>query len=167
MEDLLRLITSNPILLFLVIGAILSFLQRGKEQERQRETRKPGAPASNEKRQDEIDWREIFRQESQTEPAPRKQPEPVQIQEVSRSNELLERYEKVKRNRDSQKKSELAAKNSPIYKDDITASERIQLDFSNISKEEAVKGVIWSEILGKPRAKGSYRPSLNSRRKIQ
>jgi hypothetical protein len=173
MEDLLRLITSNPILLFLIIGAILSFLQRGKEQEAKRETRNPGTPTTRETERNEVDWREIFRQEeAQTTPNPRGQrgqqkPQQTISKEVNRTNELLEKYEIAKRNKEIAKRNELTSKDSPIYKDDITASNAVTLNFSNITREEAVKGVVWSEVLGKPRSKGSYRPSLNTRRRKQ
>ncbi len=174
MEDLLRMITSNPILLFLIIGAILSFLQKGKEEQGKRETQKRGGAAGKGK-QPEIDWQEIFRQEEKSDPKPTRQTETTytyteehptaSIDGISRSNELLEKYEKAKQNK---KAAEIIGKNlkdSPIYKDDLTNSKEVKLDFSNISREEAIKGVVWSEILGKPRAKGSYRPSMNTRRR--
>ncbi|MCT8139679.1 hypothetical protein H1D32_19370 [Anaerobacillus sp. CMMVII] len=172
MEDLLRIFT-NPILLFFIIGAILNYLKKGNEQEEEKGKRKPGSPVRQETQQKEVDWREIFRQEAQTEPAQKKQQpqsysysEPKEISaEVQRRNELLEKYEKAKKNKETAKRTERISKESPIYKDDITASNPVTLDFSNITRDEAVKGIVWSEVLGKPRSKGSYRPTLNTRRK--
>ncbi|QOY36186.1 hypothetical protein AWH56_000365 [Anaerobacillus isosaccharinicus] len=176
MEQLLDLIFGNPLLLFLIIGAFLSFLKRGKEEEAQRETRKPGAPRAQgrpENQRNEVDWREIFQQEAQTNSAPQKSREQSYTyteeqtsMEVNRSRELLEKYEKAKlRKEKAGQKARQSLTNSPIYKDDLTASNKVSLDFSSISRDEAIKGVVWSEILGKPRAKGSYRPTLNTRRK--
>lgn len=176
MQQLLDLIFGNPLLLFLIIGAFLSFLKRGKEEEAQRETRKPGAPRAQgrpENQRNEVDWREIFQQEAGTDSAPKKAREQSYTYreetttEVNRSQELLEKYEKAKLRKEKaeQNVSRQSLKNSPIYKDDITASNKVSLDFSSISRDEAIKGVVWSEILGKPRAKGSYRPTLNTRRR--
>lgn len=171
MGQLLDMVFSNPILMFLIIGAIMSFLQRGKEQEAQKETRKNASPIGKGKKRDVVDWREIFRQEA-TPPTPKKRVEQTytyteqQEHSPSPNNELLEKYERAKRNREATKKYDEKLKNSPIFKDDLTQSEKVQLDFSNISREEAIKGVVWSEILGKPRAKGSHRPSMNLRRKV-
>ncbi len=174
MEDLLRAITSNPILLFLIIGAILSFLQKGKEEQAKRETQNRGG-STGEGKQVEIDWQEIFRQEEKTEPKPSSQTDTTytyteerataSMDGINRSNELLEKYEKAKQNKKAAENIGANLKDSPIYKDDLTASKEVKLDFSNISKEEAIKGVVWSEILGKPRAKGSYRPSMSTRRR--
>jgi hypothetical protein len=172
MEQLLEFLFSNPLFLIIIIGAIASFLKRGREQEAE-EPRKTSAPRPPVKKEQEVDWREIFRQEDEAVPAPVRErysttatkQETIAI-EASRSNELLEQYEKAKRKKkEVTKRNELVTKNSPIYKDDLTVTNKINLNFANITSEEAVKGVIWSEVLGKPRAKGSYRPSLNTRRK--
>jgi hypothetical protein len=173
MEQLLEFLFSNPFFLIIIIGAIASFLKRGREQEAE-EPRKTSAPRPPVKKEQEVDWREIFRQEDETTPTPVRDRERYSTTatkqqtvaiEASRSNELLEQYEKAKRKKEVTKRNELVTKNSPIYKDDLTVTNKINLNFANITSEEAVKGVIWSEVLGKPRAKGSYRPSLNTRRK--
>ncbi|MFN7251267.1 MAG: hypothetical protein ACK4M9_10815 [Anaerobacillus sp.] len=174
MEQLLEFLFSNPFFLIIIIGAIASYLKRGKEQETQ-ETRKTSRPPLKEEQQrNEVDWREIFRQEDETTPTPVRDRERYSTTatkqqtisiEANRSNELLEHYEKAKRKKEVKKRNELVTKNSPIYKDDLTVTNKINLNFANVTSEEAVKGVIWSEVLGKPRSKGSYRPSLNTRRK--
>lgn len=174
MEDLLSIVTGNPVLLFIIIGAILSFLKRGKEREANKETRKPGAPETEETPSAEIDWREIFRQEEKPEPVSKSErgqsytyteqsvPSSAAVNN-QRGNELLEKYEKAKQNKEAAKIFAHSIEDSPIYKGDISQSE-VKLDFSRITKEEAIKGVVWSEILGKPRSKGLYRPSLKTRR---
>ncbi|OIJ16692.1 hypothetical protein BKP37_05535 [Anaerobacillus alkalilacustris] len=174
MEDLLRYITANPFLLFLIIGAILSFFQKGKEQEKKKQPNKTNRPAGTGRQ--EVDWREIFRQEIEPNTVPQKQrketytindvQEPKHsLDEVNQGNKILEKYEQTKRKKETAKRYERKLKDSPISQGDITAQNQVKLDFSNISREDAIKGVVWSEILGKPRAKGSYRPSLNTIRK--
>lgn len=173
MDDLFNLITSNPILLFVIIGAILNFLQKGKEQEGNKQTK--NAQPRREKKHEEIDWREIFRQESEPEPQSQEvkpldtyiEPErpKTAVDENIRSNDLKEQYEAVKRKKDALEATPAIKATSPIYKDDITADEQVSLNFADISKQEAIKGVVWSEVLGKPRSKGSYRASLNTRRR--
>ncbi len=175
MNQLLDLIFANPFLVILIVGAIFSYLKRGNEQEARREARKtvPKAEPVSEESNQEVDWREIFRQEEAPQPPTRKE-EPVQSysyheqpsvsEDVQRRNELLEKYEKAKRNKEAAKQIERKQIQSPVYAGDLTAT-KVQLDFSKLTKEDAIKGVIWSEVLGKPRSKGSYRPSLNTRRK--
>lgn len=176
MEDLLSVITGNPVLLFIVIGAILSFLKRGKEKEANKGARKPGSPETEEAPKAEIDWREIFRQEDNPKPVSKSengQTYTYTEQSVPssdsgnnyRGNELLEKYEKAKQNKEAAKRYAPTIDDSPIYKGDIAAQSEVQLDFSRITKEEAIKGVVWSEILGKPRSKGSHLPSLKTRKK--
>ncbi|WNF37716.1 hypothetical protein RJD24_04440 [Bacillaceae bacterium IKA-2] len=175
MEDLLKIVTGNPILLFIIIGALLSFIKRGKEKEANQESQKPGAPETEETPNAEIDWRDIFRQEEKPVPVSKsergqsytytEQSVPSSVAGSNRvGNELLEKYEKAKRNKEAAKIYEPNLGNSPIYKGDIAAQAEVKLDFSRITKEEAIKGVVWAEILGKPRSKNPHRPTLNTRR---
>ncbi|SER70559.1 hypothetical protein [Salipaludibacillus aurantiacus] len=178
MEGLFNLLLESPLLLFFIIAAILSFIQgrgRGAEEEnkgpRRPQQQRDQSPPEPARRENEVDWKDIFRQEERpTQPQPtvtrggenqREAERRVSSlprdaeQELSKSNrELHERYEKIQ----SRKKraSEQAGKidNSPIFEGDLTRrKEKVRLDFSNVSREEAVKGVIWSEILGKPKAR--------------
>lgn len=174
MEDLLKVVTGNPVLLFIIIGAILSFIKKGKEQEANKQTQKPGTPEMEETPSAEVDWREIFRQEDNPKPVSTsergqsytytEQLEPSSAAvNNQRGNELLEQYEKAKQNKEAAKIYSTTIEDSPIYKGDISAQAEVKLDFSRITKEEAIKGVVWAEILGKPRSKGSHRPTLKTR----
>jgi hypothetical protein len=68
---------------------------------------------------------------------------------------IQEHYEKAKKKQRRAEESAGKIENSPIVKGDITsqANQKIDLDFKNISKQDVVKGVVWSEVLGKPRSR--------------
>ncbi|WP_280768505.1 hypothetical protein [Salipaludibacillus daqingensis] len=123
----------------------------------------------------EVDWKDIFRQETRpTEPQPsasrsnrqyetRGQSEPTVSslprgaeEELKRSkSELNERYERIQKQKQKAIEKGSLTDNSPITNNDLTLQkkDKIKLDFSKISRDEAVKGVIWSEILGKPKSR--------------
>ncbi|MBU9722503.1 MULTISPECIES: hypothetical protein [Bacillaceae] len=169
------LIANNPLLLFFVIAALLSFFQGmgGKKQEEKSRGPRPGQPTTSQG-QEEVDWREIFRQEhAPTEHDNENQrPSPSNTSmgensstslntasretEIEKANrELQERYEKVKKKKAKAIERLEKSQGSPILSNDITKSPntKVQLDFKNISREEAIKGIIWAEVLGKPKAK--------------
>ncbi|SER80519.1 hypothetical protein [Salisediminibacterium halotolerans] len=180
MEFFLGLLDS-PLILFFVIALILSFFQsRGSEKkEEEQKRRREQRDSSGE---DEIDWRDIFRQEQNTgqekpgRPGQKPEPEPKQYEigeerqrqapkpeaetQLTKMNEdLQKRYSELERKKQQAKQSEKKIGNSPITRGDITAAKepKVNLDFSQISGDEAIKGVIWSEILGKPKSKRSKR----------
>ncbi len=132
MEDLLKLIASNPLLVIIILGAIYKFFQSG--QQSKSETRK--------------------KQKKKAEPRHKQQP--VTTKRSQPQQTLGKNEEDYKQNQQ---------KDSPIYNGDLTASSKLHLDFSKMSREDVMKGVILSEILGKPRAKAAYRPISYSRRK--
>ncbi|WP_416149316.1 hypothetical protein ACM26V_24205 [Salipaludibacillus sp. HK11] len=172
MEGLFELITESPLLLFFIIAAIISFFRSrgGEQQEKQsgepsqerqssqpkQQTRKQGSPDIG------VDWKDIFRQETdptERQPSASRQSRsesPVSSfpndaeEELNQSNrELHERYERIKNQKES------TIETSPIFNNDLTLQkkDKINLDFSQVSKNDAIKGVIWSEILGKPKAR--------------
>ncbi|WP_096188353.1 hypothetical protein [Evansella halocellulosilytica] len=162
----------NPLILFFIIAAILSFFQGlggNKKQENKRPNRPQNRPAETGQshREEEVDWREIFKQETQTVEERRettRQPSAENSSPLSRdgekelnktNEELLERYENLKKRKQEAKRNASKIENSPIQNSDLTKNRKskVELDFSSISRDEAVKGIIWSEILGKPRSR--------------
>ncbi|MCE7794207.1 hypothetical protein K8O68_17640 [Salipaludibacillus sp. CUR1] len=181
MEGLFNLLLESPLLLFFIIAAILSFIQgRGRSEEeekkgprRPQQQRDQSSPESApSRRENEVDWKDIFRQEERpTQPQPtvtrggeenkREAERRVSSlprdaeKELSRSNrELHERYERIQSRKKRASEQTDKIENSPIFEGDLTrGKEKVRLDFSNVSREEAIKGVIWAEILGKPKAR--------------
>ncbi|QKS70856.1 hypothetical protein FLK61_29455 [Paenalkalicoccus suaedae] len=168
MEGLIELVLGNPFILFLIIAFLFStFRKRGTADEaRQQPDLSPDETATidseerNPSEAEQADWRDIFyppeERSKKEQPAPSKSSSESKEATASLSkanDELQRRYEQVQ-----QRKSEAAKQDnimdSPIYKKDLSASKsKIDLDFKNITKEDAIKGVIWSEVLGKPKAR--------------
>ncbi|AOM82587.1 hypothetical protein [Salisediminibacterium beveridgei] len=164
MAGIITLLFESPLLLFFLIAAILSFFQsKGKEQRKQNERQ----PKREETEVDEIDWRDIFRQEETTEQkAPKQEPVPPRYDADDRrtdsekakdsgtqmSDKWQQQYRELEKKKRQAAKSASKVSDSPIEMGEIarTKKPKIALDFSQVSRDEAVKGVIWAEILGKP-----------------
>ncbi|MCR6110385.1 hypothetical protein HXA35_08585 [Bacillus sp. A301a_S52] len=182
MEGLFNLLLESPIFLFIIIAAIMSFLRGNKQDEKQTRRQRPQGqqqrrtPSQSEEEQ-EVDWRDIFRQEerptepqsteswsnrersenkSYSEPTVSSLPQEAE-NELSKTNrELHERYERIKKRQEQAAKQVGEIGDSPIMQGDLTrsaAKPKVQLNFSHISREEAIKGIVWSEILAKPKAR--------------
>ncbi|MCD8511976.1 MAG: hypothetical protein LRY73_20435 [Bacillus sp. (in: Bacteria)] len=175
---LIESILGNPFLLFIIIAALLSFFRGANQQQEQKGSGKP-AKGNQTGDQGEIDWREIFRQEqapvdseehrrtndpystarsqeakAAREPVEERYSAPAPTEkEMNRGNkELYEKYEEAKRRKAKAFENAEKYDDSPIFTQDLTRTS-MKLNFNNISKEEAVKGIVWSEILGKPKAR--------------
>ncbi|WP_078428847.1 hypothetical protein [Alkalihalobacterium alkalinitrilicum] len=161
----------NIFFVLLILGALWNFFSR------QAENKKEAEQGQKPKREQEIDWKEIFRQEQA--PVERETPQPTVTREIEPSFEPIHREvgtavsdrrtemervrdqleEKRKKLRQTESKSitDAAITDSPIFKKEIgKKSTKLDLNFSNISQKEAMKGIIWSEILAKPKAMRSY-----------
>ena len=171
MAGIITLLFESPLLLFFLIAALLSFFQgKGKEQ-KTGQNRRP--QSGQEQQPDEINWEDIFRQEEpQTEQEPVSKPQNSsqdQRDGVDRrttaekesdpnthmSDEWQRRYREIERRKREAAKSQAKISQSPIEMGDLAAPKKpkISLDFSHVSRDEAVKGVIWAEILGKPKSR--------------
>ncbi|MCD8501252.1 MAG: hypothetical protein LRY71_05670 [Bacillaceae bacterium] len=163
MRDLLDIILGNSFLMVVIIGAIFKFLKaKGEAEETQKKASEKAQP--NQKKKDEVDWKQIFGLEEVFEE--QKVPEKPKTKKESSpklTNQYIEKYDEVKRQNRGTKKKE--NDQSPIYKDDITkAKNELDIDFSKITKHDAMKGVIWAEVLGKPRAKNRHRSYVSQQK---
>lgn len=179
MGSFIEAILGNPFLLIIIIGALLSFFRGANQQQAQKGSGKP-ARGNQTGDQGEIDWREIFRQEQapvedQQEPSrandpytstrreetytartttiEERNPSSYENELDKSSKELYEKYEEAKRRKAKAFESAEKYDDSPIFSQDLTKSSSVKLNFNNISREEAIKGIVWSEILGKPKAR--------------
>ncbi|UCZ54495.1 hypothetical protein LGQ02_06960 [Bacillus shivajii] len=161
----------NPLILFFIIAAILSFFQGlggDKKQEDKRPNRPQNRPqqSGHQQKEEEVDWREIFKQEQPSvEERHEKTRQPtVERESVSKhepakelekaNNDLSDRYEALKKRKEEALKQVKKVDKSPITEGDITKkTSKVELDFSKVSRDEAIKGIVWSEILGKPRSR--------------
>jgi hypothetical protein len=182
MEGLFEAILGNPLLLFFIIAALLSFFQGlgGKNDQGRGQGQGQGPQQQEHRRaetqEDEIDWREIFRQEQfpdqehPTERQPRAGSGSTQSQipaedsvavkteaekERNKANrELYEKYERAKQRKEQVAKDIGEIGDSPIMQGEIrdVIKPKIALNFSKVSREEVIKGVVWSEILSRPKS---------------
>lgn len=153
--------------------------EKGKQQGRQQAPKSPTREARKTNKTEEIDWRDIFRQgtspffevEEPTRPTASRQIEerkiaPIEVETVSiHTDEVLsqgntalqEQYERLKMKQKQTNKQVSAMNNSPIYTGEISKNtpNKLNLNFNHVSQDEIVKGIIWSEILSKPKAKSS------------
>lgn len=165
MEGLIEFIFGNLFFVILIAGALWNLFMRNKaneeeqkrqQQKRQQQRRTGGSP------QQEVDWKEIFKQErkpvEKAPPAPA-QPTAYQLeveQPVSVSNEYEKQRVEVKRKeREVSKKLEILEQSPILAKEIGKRGPSLHLDFNNMTGNDVVKGVVWSEVLGKPRAKRS------------
>ncbi len=153
----------------LILGALWNFFSK------QAESKKEAEQGKKPQREQEIDWKEIFRQEQA--PVERDKPQPTVARKVEPSFEPVQPEvaiptddrrtemeklrdqleEKRKQLRQTESRAPDAIADSPVIQKEIGKKPtKLDLNFSNISQKEAMKGIIWSEILGKPRAKRSY-----------
>ncbi|MDE5413895.1 hypothetical protein [Alkalihalobacterium chitinilyticum] len=171
--NILDFLFGNIFFVILILGALWNFFSR------QAEARKEAEQGKKPQREQEIDWKEIFRQEQAPDERDKPQPtvardvepsfepsfEPIR-QEVDtaakdRRTEMEKLRDQLEEKRKKLKHAEIstqsAISDSPIMKNEIGKKRtKLDLDFQNISQEEAMKGIIWTEILGKPRAMRSY-----------
>ncbi|MCM3761506.1 hypothetical protein M3212_11995 [Alkalihalobacillus oceani] len=171
MENLLEFIFNNIFLVLIIIGGIISFLNRlgGNQNEQQRQKSRPqqrsGRPQQG---QGKIDWREIFQQEEAEPERPRRstyagpdglgEEQPRQTAEVQfespvaeieeEQRQLKKRYEEARRR---QQRAAESARNS--QQTPQRANEKLDLQLNRLSNNEAMKAVVWAEVLGQPRAR--------------
>ncbi len=129
--------------------------------------------------EERVDWREIFKQEQPPSPEPERaqptfeeRPKPVsfepinQREEVSgvvdRQQELHDRYEGLKNKRNDRI---LAARNEiGSSTDKERSSSKLDLELNRLSNKEAMKAIVFAEVLGKPRGKNPHQSFMQSRR---
>ncbi|MFK3937628.1 hypothetical protein ACI2JA_08970 [Alkalihalobacillus sp. NPDC078783] len=184
MEELISTLLGSPLLIFFII-AIISFLGRmvkGAGQTNQQQGQ--NQPQQKQEESKEINWRDIFTQEeAKAEPQPRQQQEqepdmvtdqyaPSQHREqettqaTNTKNELYDRLEEYKRRkRESEEQAPKQVQLSATSENRTHSSGRLDLSVGNLSKQDAMKAVVWAEVLGKPRAKNPHQAFAPTRRK--
>ncbi|MGY3714383.1 hypothetical protein ACWE42_02535 [Sutcliffiella cohnii] len=167
--NIIEWIFSNPLILFILIG-ILSSLFRKKGEEQQ-QTNKPKPQRQQQagqqtqpqtaKEEKEYNWdfdifgekaEELEKQLRDTFYPPKE--EKVMKVEPIREQPIVERVLDFE-----------IPKDSPILQTELQTSEgKVYKHHHEISRKQVVNGVIWSEILGQPRAQKPYRPPHLQRR---
>ncbi|WP_332690908.1 hypothetical protein [Halalkalibacter lacteus] len=173
LEDLFTFIADNFIFVAVIVGGIISMLGRlaggGQQQQDQRSGRQSQRPSQP--REEKVDWREIFKQEemeSEREPSrhsPNTETAPVIVtaesDQVKRQQELQDRYDELRQKREkiTRKGRELRDEAPSLDKD----REQLDLGLNRLSNKEAMKAVVWSEVLGRPRARQPHNTFIRKR----
>lgn len=160
MLGLISLLLDSPLLLFFILAAVFSFIQsrsksrneEGTEASRapQQQTYEQGEEASGERRDGkDFDWKEILFEGEKEVKNEKKQ------EKANSQTEMQKHYEKVEQKRRRADKSAAKVERSPIVQGDLTQAENsnANIDFSTMSKQDVVKGIVWAEVLGKPKSK--------------
>ncbi|UOE95669.1 hypothetical protein [Alkalihalobacillus sp. LMS39] len=157
----------NPIWLIIILGALWNLFSRSAEQKKEQQPKKP---QQQEQEKRNIDWEEIFTQAEQQPQQENSRPAPLQptIDTETITQHVEDKRTELQKERDIlKKKQELLQKkaeagltfmNDPIRQSPIESREigkppSLQLHFSELTREDAMKAVVWSEVLGKPKAK--------------
>ncbi|MBU8905662.1 hypothetical protein [Desertibacillus haloalkaliphilus] len=177
LDALLDFIFQNIFLIVLLAGSLLSFLGRKEEANKQKR------PSEQREQEQEIDWKEIFKQEAPEEQKPTAAPPRNEheseargyhaeapapsLEEDQAQKDIFERYEKMKRKKQEVKETLENLKKPEVSEDKVQPSAQLDLNFKTITKEDAKKGVIWSEVLGSPRARNPHRAFMNYSKRRQ
>ncbi|WP_088102518.1 hypothetical protein [Halalkalibacter urbisdiaboli] len=168
LEQIFEFIMSNLFLVVLIVGGLLSFFKRAAQGGEAQQGKQMGWPG-REEQQSEVDWKEIFKQEEPIEQK-RQEPEivrfePVETPEVQTENEKL--YEQLQEMRKRREQVEDNVEGSkPSKRVNEQKRERLDLHLNRLSNKEAMKAVVWAEVLGKPRSRQPHQ-SFNQRTKIR
>ncbi|MFA9455850.1 hypothetical protein ACERJO_03680 [Halalkalibacter sp. AB-rgal2] len=162
----------------IIVGGLISFFGRmtkennEKQQQQQRQQTSPGQPQQEPKaetaNEKQIDWRDLFNTDEFEQKTSWPGSEPVKASEDEQQNSDLkqeqERQREKKRKLDERLKK--IRKRSSAQSGEPVASESngLNLQFDQISNKEAMKGVVWAEVLGRPRARQPHQTFVRNRR---
>lgn len=169
MESIIEFIFANFVFVAVIIGGLLSLFSRmansGQQQEQQQ--RRQQHPGQN---QEKVDWREIFRQEEgESGPSQPRQPtyvgprqsegarsttSPTASQVESGMNDLLNEQQLQNHYEEARRRKEKVARRTreQVNEHDRTGGS-LDLHLNRLSNKEAMKAVVWAEVLGRPRAR--------------
>ncbi|MDQ0299752.1 hypothetical protein J2S78_002172 [Salibacterium salarium] len=172
MQTIIELIFGNIFFVALIIGGIISLINRNRTSQEQSSGQ--GQQGKEEKK--EIDWKSIFQQEDEETSSPQRPTKPVpeaegelvkpdvensgpaqheqyskQMEELrKKQEEAREKVEKVGRSTVHDNALDQAATGV----DSRQTGSRSR--FAPTSRSDAIQGVVWSEILGEPKARRPY-----------
>ncbi len=178
MEGIIEFLFGNLFFLLLILGALFNFFIRAGKKEEPPPKKRP------QRAEEEIDWREIFRQEqAQTEQERKQSAPPVRMEKIPHVGDssvdisvptVHEYSTEIERKRQelAQKRKQLenrpidVSEQSPIFTNEIgKRRSALQMEFNQLTNEDAKRGVIWAEVLGKPRAKRPHETFYKGKKK--
>lgn len=170
-------ILENLFFVAIVIGGLFSFFSRMANGEQEQEKRggrpqRTGQAQRTGENQGKMDWREIFFEEEVKSDTPRKLPNNPTFEDVQVTNDqdLLEvdlYRERVEAERNKKRAEKLLEeqrlKNSSKLEEQRRREKGLELHLDRLSNQEAMKAVVWSEVLGRPRARQPHNTFIRKR----
>lgn len=183
MADLFQLILANPLLLIILIGGLISVFSRMAQSSQQQQGNEEGQGQAENQQQrqrpvqmeprrqsgSEIKWEDYFPAESAPPVQQGSRTSETEDSSVSanvqKQQELYERHKKAKaKAKELQDSLEIGAIAdlggvTESNRDD-TKKDGLDMNFNQLSGKEAMRAVVWSEILGPPKGRvspGNYR----------
>ncbi|SDC31078.1 hypothetical protein [Shouchella lonarensis] len=168
MEELIDFIFSNPIPAIIAIGAILSFFSRLLKGEPVKKEESASASRADEQSSDEgFDWQDIFdpdtwkdkEPEPASAPAPKSEPQIVTAldeRETRVKQEELERLQQQLEQKINRMKKQTVVTRKPQQQSPAASP----LHFSRPSGQEAMRAVVWAEIIGSPKGRKQVQSRL-------
>ncbi|KHF41888.1 hypothetical protein [Halalkalibacter okhensis] len=162
LERLFDFIVQNFVFVAVVVGGIISMLGRmsgaGQQQQENRGTgqRQRQPQRQPQPQEEKVDWREIFKQEEvEPERVPARQESKmdqvtVPVEKELLQQELQDRYDELRQKREKTLKRGLETKSET---EATNQSGGLDLRLNRLSNKEAMKAVVWSEVLGPPRGR--------------
>ena len=148
MEQLIGELMGNIVRLIILIGVIVNFVKRfkgaGEEQPKQSQ-QQPERERKNTMKDIFQQFEDVF-----TEEIPKQQKVEPNRELAQPNSELQGKYKEVK---------ERVVRQPAVPIEIVSPSKDKKIELTtirNISKKRAVEGIIWSEVLGPPRAKKSF-----------
>ncbi|TSB46763.1 hypothetical protein [Alkalicoccobacillus porphyridii] len=175
--SLFEMIFNNPLLMIAIIFGLVSLFGRMSKGSQSQDTnrdqqRQQRRPTTEGQEEGQVDWREIFRQEEQTpEPEPKREPvestsySPTPSQATHERDELYDRLDEMKRKKREAQEKVAAQLISPTQKKTQTIEADDQYDLTNVTGKEAMRAVVWAEILGNPRSRNPHKAFASNRRR--
>ncbi|SDH47645.1 hypothetical protein SAMN05192534_10644 [Alteribacillus persepolensis] len=169
MEAILELVLSNIFWIALLVGGLISVFNRNKDQGEQQQGREQRKPQDER----EIDWKSIFQQEDDTKtdqrrpttPVPEAASQPAETMKNEQTSQAHEQYQQqMEELRQRKLEAEEKIKNidTSVVTDAGIGNSSSESSSSNeshasrvlaMSKRDVMNGVIWSEVLGEPKAR--------------
>ncbi|RKD73034.1 hypothetical protein ATL39_2236 [Sinobaca qinghaiensis] len=188
MDAFIEFLLGNIFFLFIAAAGIYSLFNRGRQRaEDDGSQNKPVSGQPKRTGSGKIDWESIFQQEKPegrrapeserpTKPVPEAEGEFVRGESTDpasgRTAQYYEKMEQAKKRRSEAEKNPIDD-TSPIFNQSLdnrrslrsTEISSSKTSFSSPTHEDAKNGIIWSEILGKPRSQRPHQTSVYSKRK--